>query len=528
MSFGNIPANSNSTGTQNVAQNAPMSNFPNVNQTSANNDSAENAANSPTPTFQPKRKTPFKLILGGILFVLLLIGGAAGLYLTQMDQDVRQQASTGIYYTCFVVSGTSCISSSSTTPCSPNGPRYSTREACWAANCGAENQAPCEERDGTRTCNSGLVLNATGTLCQRPKKSNGTVCNSNSECSSDYCAVDSTSTSAPDVGGTKVCQVRSPQPVPSPSPTPGSGGPVTPPPAQCTALGQACGSERDLSDTCCGNGVCQGTHNNRRCEDAQRPIDEFCTGGGSCTGYYGFRCNSLHTSPSSSGQLVCEQNPSQIFTGANARSQALAHAQGCGQIDQVCVGGDKQGQLCGEFSIINNSCGGGGGTPPPTQPSPQPSPQSSPTPPPVLSCNSVCSTDAQCQAVDSRFSCVAVNDSNARRCRLTSNPTSNTCQPAVGPMCMSISMNNLSNPTAGTADPEIGDAITLTCGEVQGAVSYIFRVLQADGTITNLAATGRTSESFTIAQSGQHRAQCQICTGATADTCLPYEPFAME
>jgi hypothetical protein len=255
MSFGNIPANSNLTGHQNVAPNSPIADFPSTNQTSTNNDSAKNSVNP--PALKPKKKTPIGLILGGILFVLLLIGGAAGLYLTQMEQDLRQRASTTTTY----------------------------------------------------------------------------------------------------------------------------------PPAQCIPLGAACGSEIGLSNTCCGNGVCQGSQNNRRCEDAQVQIDSFCTGGGTCSGYIGFRCNSLHTSPSSSGQLVCEQNPSQIFTGPGARASALSYAGQCGQIDQVCVGGNRQGQLCGEFIIINNSCGGVV-TPPPTTPPdnrPSPSPTSSPTPVPTPS-----------------------------------------------------------------------------------------------------------------------------------------------
>ena len=435
MSLGNIPANSNSTGSQNTASNAPMSNFPSMNTTSTTSTTTSSTENNNTQAFQPKRKSPIKLILGGILFALLLIGGAAGLYLTQMQQDVRQQASTGSY-TCWVVSGSTCVVNVGDTGCSTGGPRFLSESACRSSIGG---------------------------------------------------------------GGTN--------------------------PGQCIALEQACGSEKGLSDTCCGTGVCQGTHGNRRCEDAQVPIDSLCGAGGSCSGYYGFRCSSLHTTPQTGGNLVCEQNPSQLFTGSNARSQAVAHAGGCGQIDQVCVGGDKQGQLCGEFSIINNSCGGGGTPPPTTPPSnpPSPKPTPSPTPSPAMACNSVCTSDAQCQAVDSRFSCVPRN--NVSRCRLTSNPTSNTCQPAVGPMCLSISLTNLSNPTAGTADPEIGDAITLTCGEVTGAERYIFRITQANGAVSNLSATGRTSESFTIADAGGYTAQCQICTGASDDTCLPYEPI---
>jgi hypothetical protein len=486
MPLGNIPANSNSTGIQNTASNAPMSNFPSMNTTSTTSTTTSSTENSNTPVFQPKRKTPIKLIFGGIIFVLLLIGGAAGLYLTQMQQDVRQQASTGSY-TCWTVSGSSCARNTSGTPCSPSGPRFSTESACQDSlycDRSAPNTTQCTDK-------------GVGSACRDTAGSSGS------------CQIVS-------AGGANTecrCQVAA---QPSPSPTPGTGG------GQCIALEQACGSEKGLSDTCCGNGVCQGPNGNRRCEDAQVPIDSLC-GTGTCSGYYGFQCNSLHTTGSSSGQLVCEQNPSQLFTGPNARSQAVSYAGGCGQIDQVCVGGDKQGQLCGEFSIMN-SCGGG--TPPPTTPPtnpPSPQPTPSPTPSPAMACNSVCTTDAQCQAVDSRFSCVQRN--NNKRCRLTSNPDSNTCQPAVGPMCLSISMNNLSNPTADSADPEIGDAITLTCGEVAEAQRYIFRITQANGAVTNLLATGRTSESFTIADAGGYVAQCQICTGASDDTCLPYEPI---
>ncbi len=293
--------------------------------------------------------------------------------------------------------------------------------------------------------------------------------------------------------------------------------------ATCTQLSQECGSERGagFTDTCCGNGVCQGTSGQRICQDPGVTGDSICGAGGTCSAYYGFKCDSLATSATSNGALVCEKN-GQLYTGAQARSQALAHAGQCGQIDKVCVGGNKPGTLCGEFQIITNSCTGP--TPPPATPLPTPTP--TPTPPPVvISCNSECTSDAQCQASDSRFTCYT-GSTGAKNCRLNSNPTSSICQPASGPMCLSIRMNNITRPTNTIQDPTLGDSVSLTCGTVSLAQRYIFRVVQPDGTISNLTATGPTSAAFTISQAGPYAAQCQICTGAEASTCLPYEPIS--
>jgi hypothetical protein len=146
------------------------------------------------------------------------------------------------------------------------------------------------------------------------------------------------------------------------------------------------------------------------------------------------------------------------------------------------------------------------------------------TPPTSYFCNSTCSTDAQCQTADGSFVC---SSEQGNRCRLSSNPTSSECQPAVGPMCLSLSLTNISNPSAGaTDDPELGDAVNFTCGLVDGASRYIFRVIEPDDTIVDLAATGATSAQYTISKDGMHYAQCQICTGADDSTCHAYEdPF---
>jgi len=231
---------------------------------------------------------------------------------------------------------------------------------------------------------------------------------------------------------------------------------------------------------------------------------------------------------------VCvNQNPAidrTQLTVDQARAQQMANDScKCVQLDLLDGRNSSchNGHINGDMSTLkksavacpNVSCQPTNVTP--TNP-PAPTPTPVPTNPPVMSCNSTCTTDAQCQAVDSRFKCEVAGDLG-KRCRLASNPSSSNCQPAVGPMCTSITLNNLNNPAATTQDPNLGDAFTLTCGEVPGAQRYIFRVTQPDGTQVNLNATGRTSESFTVKMTGPHSAQCQICTGADSASCLPYE-----
>lgn len=53
---------------------------------------AGGAGTGTTPLKKPGKKIPFKLIIGGIVLLLMIIGAIAGYFLTQMNQDVRQQA----------------------------------------------------------------------------------------------------------------------------------------------------------------------------------------------------------------------------------------------------------------------------------------------------------------------------------------------------------------------------------------------------------------------------------------------------
>jgi len=52
-------------------------------------------AGNTKPSLKPKRKMPLGMIVGVFALLLLLIGGAVGLYLIRQNQDLRQQASSG-------------------------------------------------------------------------------------------------------------------------------------------------------------------------------------------------------------------------------------------------------------------------------------------------------------------------------------------------------------------------------------------------------------------------------------------------
>lgn len=172
----------------------------------------------------------------------------------------------------------------------------------------------------------------------------------------------------------------------------------------------------------------------------------------------------------------------------------------------------------GTMAACQSSC-----TPPPPPP-----PGSTPPPPqpPGYHCDSPCDGGAagntQCQTNDSRLSCVSTAQGN--RCRLTTNPSSTNCQSAAGPMCLSLNLRNITRPNdPANNDPKPGDAIQLTCGQVAGISRYTFRVIEPNGNIKKLAATGQVSEPYVVLANGQYSAQCQICTGQDDASCLPFE-----
>lgn len=307
--------------------------------------------------------------------------------------------------------------------------------------------------------------------------------------------------------------------------------------------------------TSCINGTCERTYgwcdedptgeHPERCVCENGYTEHYCTGsgGGACPNSSGNYAQYTHT-----------VNTSSNVSMPSSRTQGSSVGY-CGVVQVDCFKGVGQplefnstvySSGCGEVGVrptptpiptpsptpaptqppTGGTPGGGGGggttTTTTTNPTPAPTPNPTPSPTPIAYfCDSPCTTDAQCQTADSRFTC---NADQGNRCRLPENPTSNTCQPPVGPQCLSISMTNITNPSAAsTADPELGQAVTFTCGQVSGANHYIFRVVEPDNNIVTLQATGRTSAQYTISKSGKHSAQCQICTGADNSTCLPFE-----
>lgn len=117
----------------------------------------------------------------------------------------------------------------------------------------------------------------------------------------------------------------------------------------------------DEVDCCDGqNLVCQGMEGARRCQQIGMTPDEFCGEGYSCDRYISFQCSALKLTSTSNGAPVCPDNPEYYTAAEKDKAVARAEATGCGQWDQVCSGGPKENQLCGDFKIINQTCGNTG------------------------------------------------------------------------------------------------------------------------------------------------------------------------
>ncbi len=267
----------------------------------------------------------------------------------------------------------------------------------------------------------------------------------------------------------------------------------------CAGLLESCDI---VSNPCCdgNNLVCTpDASGNQVCNQQDEDKDAKCPGS-TCGKWLGFKC--ANNSDFQAGQ--CFSNMQSFGSDSAA---AIAYIAGCGQADEVCWGGEYENKLCGDYIIETGSCNQDGGTPPPP-------------PPPSYECGDSCETDAQCQTGDADHFCFN------GVCRLESNPSSETCQPAVGPLCSSLTVNNISNPTA--TSYEVGQQVTLTCGQVSGVNRYVFRMFRPGGvapvSINASATQANSSVPITLDIAGGYTAQCQICTGESADSCLPWEP----
>ena len=338
---------------------------------------ATSTTTTTTRSFKLPTKFSPRMIIGGLFFALLIIGGIAAYYLSTQSQDVRQQAA----YDCSVAGGS----------CQP--------QACSTGQVA-----------GSGVCSGGLIC----------------------------CAPAVTPPSTP----------------PSTPPT------ATPPGGTCSGAAQSCESQ-----ACCNGLTCQGLAGSRICQGL---VPGVCGANATCggnSGWLGFRCNNL-----SNGQ--CLENPQTFNSYQEAYS--YASASGCGQVDEVCVGGNANRQLCGQFNIINRSCdtivNPPPGESPPPGATPSPSPGATPSPPP-------------------------------------------------GPVCVHIAMNRI--------NPRVGDVVAFTCGAIPGVNKYEFRVKLPNGTIQALASLSgtdqiNTSANFTINQAGEFKAQCRICPD---NECQAWEPL---
>ncbi len=509
------------------------------------------------PPAKSKKKFSLKMVLGGLVIVLLIVGVLAGLYLSEIGQDLRQQAQVdygectprgirtadnhgaGCCSDLVAVNGICRNATSSycdndpcqsgytcneeTDSCVANaGTNTGTCTTLGAYRCASGNSQKCVGAIGGplnwtnfETCGSRGCINSTGRCASATTGGNTGDCTEYGvyRCSgttSQRCLGPVTGPlnwTAVDSCGTRTC-VASTGRCGSGTTGGGTGGS-----GNCSALGASC----EASGCCVTGGVCQGAMGSRVCQQQDNSV---CAGGGTCTGYVSFQCSSLSTSSTSNGVPVCESNSQNHGTNRSA-AVTRASATGCGQLDQVCVGGTNAGSLCGEFTIYSSSCGGGG-TPPPSTP-----PGSTPPTTPTYECNDICTSNSQCTAADSRFRCLDTATGN-KKCRLPSNPTSNTCQPPAGPQCLAVRLRKGDGVTPirfGDNDPKRGESITIFCPDVEGADHYKFRVIEPDGTRQPVGASDNKniSRPYTITRKGKFFAQCQICTGADNSTCNPWE-----
>ncbi|PIY80072.1 MAG: hypothetical protein COY80_04805 [Candidatus Pacebacteria bacterium CG_4_10_14_0_8_um_filter_42_14] len=82
--------------------------------------------------------------------------------------------------------------------------------------------------------------------------------------------------------------------------------------------------------------------------------------------------------------------------------------------------------------------------------------------------------------------------------------------PCSGPVCLNLSIDNPA--------PEYGQTVNLTCGTVPGITQYEFRLLPPNGTTAlKLPSTGNTA-SFTVNEIGAYKARCVICPNGVCQT----------
>ena len=289
----------------------------------------------------------------------------------------------------------------------------------------------------------------------------------------------------------------------------------------------SCKSNTDCKSGVCTNGACSDGSGLGGGLSTPPPTGTQCTGN-NCSAPTG-GCIAVHSCDQLDSNGHCTVTSPRVTTSSvDAQAEANRLCK-CVQVDVLngnnnsCTNGHCNATSCDGTLIDHRQVCPNTSCQTTTNPSNPPGDNDDDDDEPSYSCNSSCSTDAQCQTDHSSLRCVTTQ--NGQKCRLGTNPSATNCQPAVGPACRSITMSTANGtPIAlGENDPKKGDTIKFTCGAADGADHYIFRIVEPDQTRISLQATGAVSEAYTITKAGQFFAQCQICTGASDDTCHAFE-----
>lgn len=136
----------------------PIESQPTTPETTSSLPPFEPPAAAPMSQKPPKKGMPMKGVIGLLVLILTVVGGAAGFYLTQMNQDVRQQASVGDYtcsaWTVTCADGTSASESSCDVQASFNGSFPGNGQGAWQAeHCASRGGLP----GGTAQCGGAAV-----------------------------------------------------------------------------------------------------------------------------------------------------------------------------------------------------------------------------------------------------------------------------------------------------------------------------------------------------------------------------------
>ena len=314
----------------------------------------------PTPENNPpqapmapvKKKSHLKTILGVFVLILVMGGAAAGFYLSQNDQDIRQQASTG--NNCCSDQGWVGMGRS----CGDEGaPTYEDGwNACQAQACGIcveQEQKQCDpECDTPEEQDRCIVKNGVKRWCGNDcyLRSANDSCDINSEC----CSIDEDATGWENIVNTGN--------LPSCNETSYSCNQTEVPGSIACFFGL--GSADNHNDVSVGGGLEPG--NNFCCPKNQVIIDGVCQQVGSCSVINQCRTYDCPQGMNYNGQECRTTSPS-FMTVAGAPSgwaQCPPPPSNCGQVDYYSTAGDFD-SYCGHV-LYTDGCsdgtGGDGGT----------------------------------------------------------------------------------------------------------------------------------------------------------------------